>query len=67
MGTQWRVSEPGPFKLNAGNSSFREILSVLAERDGAKRSVRWGQVLGLAMTVVVSAGGWALIIGLLLR
>jgi len=70
MGTQIRISRPGAFEASAGKQTLRELIAALAEekeKDCVKPPIRWGQVLGLTLTVVLSAGCWALIIALLLR
>jgi hypothetical protein len=64
MDTQYGVAGPGTFEVNAGNSSFREIISVLAEEDCAKQSTLWNRVLGLVAIVLISTGGWTAIIAL---
>jgi hypothetical protein len=51
---------------------LHELISALAkekekEEVRVKPSIRWGQLLGLTLTVVISAGCWALIIAVLLR
>ena len=70
MGTPIRISGPGTIEVGAGKQTLRELISALAkqkEEDCVKQPVEWGRVLGLTLTVVVSAGCWALIIALLLR
>jgi hypothetical protein len=71
MGTQIRISGPGAFQVAAGKQTLQELIAALAkekkEEGCVKPPIRWGQVLGLTLTVVVSAGCWALIIALLLK
>lgn len=70
MGTQIRISGPGPFDLSPGKQTLKELIAALAKEkteDCVKPSMQWGRVLGLTLTMVVSAGCWALIIALLLR
>jgi hypothetical protein len=70
MNTQIQISRPGAFKLGPGKQTLKELIAALAkekEEDYVKPSIRWGQVLGLTLTLVVSGGCWALIIALLLR
>jgi hypothetical protein len=70
MGTQIRISRPGAFELGPGKQTLKELIAALAkvkEEDHVKPSIEWGRVLGLTLTLGVSAGCWALIIALLLR
>jgi hypothetical protein len=70
MGTQMRISEPGLLERHHGKQTLEELISALAkekEEVCVKTPVRWGRVVGLTLTIVFSAGTWALIIGLLLR
>ena len=71
MGTQIRVSGPGGCEVRPGKQTLQELISALAkernEEACAKPSFRWGQVLGLILTIVVSAATWALVIAALLK
>jgi hypothetical protein len=69
MGTQIRISRPGAFEASPGKQTLRELIAALAKEkeDCVKSPTEWVRVLGLTLTVVVSAGCWALIIALLLR
>jgi hypothetical protein len=71
MGTQIQISRTGAFQASAGKQTLRELISALAkvkkEDVCVKPSREWVRVLGLTLTVVISAGCWALIIALLLR
>jgi hypothetical protein len=70
MGTQIRISRPRAFELGPGKQTLKELIAALAkvkEEDQVKPSIEWGRVLGLTLTLGVSAGCWALIIALLLR
>lgn len=70
MGTQAQVSETNTLATGAGDSGLREVISLyaaLAEEECRKQATTWDRILGFATMLVVSAGGWALIIGLLLR
>jgi len=70
MGTQIQISKPGAFDLGPGKKTLKELIAALAkvkEEDQVKPSIDWGRVLGLTLTLGVSAGCWALIIALLLR
>jgi hypothetical protein len=64
MSTQGQVSQPGAFEVSAESSSFREIISVLAEENCAEQSTPWERVLGLVTIAAISAGGWTAIIAL---
>ena len=70
MGTQIRISRPGTIEVGAGKQTLRELISALAkekEEGRVEQPTEWARVLGLSLTVVVSAGCWAFIIALLLR
>ena len=68
MNTQMQVSGPGTFAVRPGKQTIHEFIAALAKEENcAKPPILWGRVLGLTLTVVISAGCWALIIGLLLR
>lgn len=65
-----RVSGQGAFDLGPGKHTLQELISAFAkvkEEDHVKPSIEWGRVLGLTLTVVISAGCWVLIIAVLLR
>jgi hypothetical protein len=67
MGTQIQISRPGAFQ---GKQTLQELIAELAkEKEGVcvEPSIRWGRLLGLTLTVVISAGCWALIIAVLLK
>jgi len=70
MDTPIRVSGSGAHAVRPGKQTLHELISALAkekEEVCVKPSIRWGQLLGLTLTVVISAGCWALIIAVLLR
>jgi hypothetical protein len=70
MGAHIRISGPGVFPAGQGKQTLQDLIAALAnekEEVCAKPPIRWWQVLGLTVTVAISAGCWALIIALLLR